>query len=190
LPLASYQPPASIPSANSRRALLRARWAISCPTAMTTATGHSMTSSSAISVSPAYQASCSGVCAPGTDARRGLALRRLTLRTTGTRPFVGCAGWAVGVIDILRLVVATSGSVSQRSSGFMAQQASVHLRVRGGGASGYRVALNPSSSGGSAALRWIQNVIRPAEAAPQASHEFDDTKPSSAGLTRWRSGPR
>src|SRR5437667_253519 len=50
------QLPASIPSASSRIALFRARWAISWPTAMTRATGHSMTSNSAISVSPAYQA--------------------------------------------------------------------------------------------------------------------------------------
>jgi len=37
-----------------------------------------------------------------------LPLRRFTLRTTGTRPFVGDAGRAAGVIDSLRLVVATA----------------------------------------------------------------------------------
>ena len=51
-----------------------------------------------------------------------------------------------------------------------------------------RSAANPSSSGGSPALRWIQKVIRPAEAAAATSHEFDDTKPSSVRLTLV--GPR
>src|SRR5262245_17797018 len=50
-----------------------------------------------------------------------------------------------------------------------------------------RSAANPSRSGGSATLRWIQTARSPAEAAPATSQEFDDRNPSSAGPTpsRW-----
>ena len=44
-------------------------------------------------------------------------------------------------------------------------------------------AVKPSSSGGSAARRWIQKVSSPAEAAPATSQQFEDTKPTSAGRT-------
>ena len=46
----------------------------------------------------------------------------------------------------------------------------------------------PSSSGGSAARRWIQKVWRPVEAAPATSQPLEDTKPSSPGRTRKCSG--
>src|SRR5690349_4225534 len=78
---------------------------------MTIATGHSMTSSSAITVRPAYQATCSAPCESAADTReRGLALRRFTPRTPRTRPFVGDADRTVRgvrVVDSLRLVMAT-----------------------------------------------------------------------------------
>ena len=53
-----------------------------------------------------------------------------------------------------------------------------------------RSAPNPSSSGGSAALRWIQKALKPAEAAPATSQEFDDTNRSSALLTPSLSAAR
>ena len=39
-------------------------------------------------------------------------------------------------------------------------------------------AAKPSSSAGSVARRWIQNVWSPAEAAPATSQQFEDTKPT------------
>jgi hypothetical protein len=103
-----HQPAASIPSASSRRALFRDRWAISWPTAMTIAIGHSTTSNSAITVRPTYQARCSGLRESATGMReRCLALRRFTPRPR-TRPFMRDAGRAVWFVDPLRLVVATA----------------------------------------------------------------------------------
>src|SRR6266849_9047274 len=52
-----------------------------------------------------------------------------------------------------------------------------------------RSGVKPSSSFGSAALRWIQNVFRPADAAPAASHALDETKPNSGLRTPSFSGP-
>src|SRR5215472_6842939 len=45
------------------------------------------------------------------------------------------------------------------------------------------LAWKPSSSGTSPALRWIQNVFSPADAAPLMSQEFAEMNPSS-GLGR------
>ena len=53
-----------------------------------------------------------------------------------------------------------------------------------------RSAPNPSSSGGSPALRWIQKVVRPAEAAPAMSQELDDTEPIAVRPTCSRSIPK
>src|SRR5262245_29717006 len=113
----AHQPPASIPSASSRRPLFRDRWAISWPTAMTIAIGHSTTSNSAITVRPTYQARCSGLreSATGTPERR-LALR-FTPRRTGTRPFVGGAGRTIVVVDSLRRGAAPAPPERDFSSG-------------------------------------------------------------------------
>ena len=51
-------------------------------------------------------------------------------------------------------------------------------------------AANPSSSGSSAALRWIQKVVRPAEVAPAMSQALEETKPSAERPPPSRSGPR
>jgi hypothetical protein len=68
-----------------------------------------MTSNSAITVTPTYQATCTGPRESGTGIReRCLALRRFTPRPTRTRPFMRDAGRAVWVVDSLRLVVATA----------------------------------------------------------------------------------
>ena len=53
-----------------------------------------------------------------------------------------------------------------------------------------RSAPNPSSCGGSPALRWIQKVVRPAEPAPAMSQELDDTKPIAVRPTCSRSIPK
>src|SRR5262249_6244355 len=52
------------------------------------------------------------------------------------------------------------------------------------------LAWKPNSSGTSAALRWIQNVFNPADAAPLISQEFAEMKPSSGLLTFMRSEAR
>ena len=45
------------------------------------------------------------------------------------------------------------------------------------------LAWKPSSSGTSPALRWIQNVFSPADAAPLMSQEFAEMNPSSGFVT-------
>src|SRR5262245_49857928 len=52
------------------------------------------------------------------------------------------------------------------------------------------LAWKPSSSGTSAALRWIQNAFSPADAAPLMSQEFAEMNPSSGLATFMRSGAR
>src|SRR5262249_53826887 len=52
------------------------------------------------------------------------------------------------------------------------------------------LAWKPSSSGTSPALRWIQNVFSPADAAPLMSQEFAEMNPSSGFVTLIRSGAR
>src|SRR6516164_8342000 len=52
------------------------------------------------------------------------------------------------------------------------------------------LAWKPSSSGTSPALRWIQNVFSPADAAPLMSQEFAEMNPSSGFVTFIRSGAR
>jgi hypothetical protein len=68
-----------------------------------------MTSNSAITVTPTYQATCTGLREAGTGIReRCLALRRFTPRPARTRPFTRDVGRAVWFVDSLRLVVATA----------------------------------------------------------------------------------
>src|SRR5262245_49400320 len=111
-----HQPAASIPSASSRSALFRERWAISWPTAMTIAIGHSTSSNSAITVRPKYQARCSGLRESATDTRERRLALRFTPRPTGTRPFVGDAGRTVVVVDSLRLGMAPAPTERDFSS--------------------------------------------------------------------------
>src|SRR6267142_2886228 len=70
-----YHAPDSMPSAKSRSAWLWARCAISCPSIMRIANGHSMTSTAAITTRPAYQPrrGCGRWVAPG---ERGLDVLR------------------------------------------------------------------------------------------------------------------
>lgn len=76
-----------------------------------------MTSNSAITVTPTYQATCTGPREAGTGKREPcLALRRFTTRLTRTRPFLRDAGRAVWFVDPLRLVMATAPSERDFSS--------------------------------------------------------------------------
>src|SRR5262249_54385431 len=112
-----HQPAASIPSASSRSALFRERWAISWPTAMAIAIGHSTTSNSAITVRPTYQATCSGLRESATGTRERRLAPRFTPRPTGTRPFVAEAGRTIVVVDSLRLGAALAPPERDFNSG-------------------------------------------------------------------------
>jgi len=90
--------PASTPSAKSRRASPRARCAISWPSIITIASGHSMTSKIAITASPAYQPRRG--CGSSGAAREGCREVRRPVRggSAGTSPaavgYSAALGWA------------------------------------------------------------------------------------------------